>query len=95
MEPLEEVIAEVDQADQSISSWVHSAAPVPSAPRGGSGNTYGGGGAGGRIALYYDANSFSGQTLASGGSGYTYGGPGTIYKKSSSKANGDLAYRFQ
>ena len=57
---------------------------------GGSGNSSGGGGAGGRVALYYDANSFSGNVSASGSSGYTYGGAGTIYKKASSKANGDL-----
>ena len=90
MEPLEEVTAGADRPDQSTSSLVHSAVPAPSVPRENAGNSYGGGGAGGRIALYYDANSFSGQTLASGGSGYIYGGSGTIYKKLSSKANGDL-----
>ena len=51
---------------------------------------YGGGGAGGRIAIYYDADTFSGTMAARGAWGYGRGGAGTIFTKSSSQAGGDL-----
>ena len=53
--------------------------------KGGNGNTYGGGGAGGRITVYYVTGGFhSDQTDASGGqagsgSSVEPGGPGVIY----------------
>jgi hypothetical protein len=51
-------------------------------------NPAGGGGGGGRIALYYQTNSFSGALTATGGAGWEYGGAGTIYTKSGSEAYG-------
>ena len=50
----------------------------------------GGGGGGGRIAIYYDIDSFTGTIRAAGGDGHEVGGPGTIYRKASSQAFGDL-----
>lgn len=53
--------------------------------KGGNGNTYGGGGAGGRINIYYVTGGFhSDQTDASGGqagsgSSVEPGGPGVVY----------------
>lgn len=49
---------------------------------GGDGSQNGGAGSGGRIALYYNTEQFSGKVFASGGglAGTTHpGGPGTIY----------------
>ena len=48
----------------------------------GSYSNYAGGGAGGRIALYYDTSSLTldaSHLQAYGSSGYVYGGPGTVY----------------
>jgi len=50
----------------------------------------GGGGAGGRIALYYDTNTFTGTLAARGGWGYQYGGAGTIFCKSPTEPDGKL-----
>jgi len=61
---------------------------------GGDGCTYyggvGAGGGGGRIAIYYDVNNFTGSLQTYGGRGRGNGGPGTIYLKSSAQENGDL-----
>src|SRR5689334_8370673 len=64
------------------------------------GNGEGGGGAGGRIALYYDTAGFpldDGEHLqAFGGSGYQYGGPGTAFlQKSGDDPNGVLQLNNQ
>ncbi|MFZ4575308.1 MAG: hypothetical protein ACOYN0_12975 [Phycisphaerales bacterium] len=59
---------------------------------GGFGSNWGGGG-GGRIALYYDATSFTGTVRAAGGSspsGGQRGGAGTIFRQASSESNPDL-----
>ncbi len=55
------------------------------------------GGGGGRIAVYYDTNKFSGTITSYGGYcgpqsyvGYVYGGAGTIYLKASIEEFGDL-----
>ena len=44
---------------------------------------YGGGGAGGRIAIYHtDTNHYAGDYIVSGGKGYNqWGGSGTVYRK--------------
>ena len=48
---------------------------------GGSGySTLGGGGAGGRIAIYSQANNFSGVIQAQAGTGYEIGQDGTIFE---------------
>ncbi|MEI6075098.1 MAG: hypothetical protein WCS94_05960 [Verrucomicrobiota bacterium] len=39
------------------------------------------GGAGGRLALYYTASTFTGSSTAFGGAGAAYGGAGTVYLK--------------
>jgi Domain of unknown function (DUF2341)/Concanavalin A-like lectin/glucanases superfamily/Fibronectin type III domain/SdrD B-like domain/Calx-beta domain/IPT/TIG domain len=60
--------------------------------RGGSNGAVAGGG-GGRIALYYNTNTFSGITSAFGGIGGQYGGAGTIYQRDTDDAanpNGNL-----
>jgi hypothetical protein len=58
---------------------------------GGTGDvSYVGGGSGGRIALYYTSLTHSGSLTSYGASGYRSGGAGTIYKKPSGQANGDL-----
>ena len=46
-------------------------------------STYGGGGAGGRIAIYHnDTNHFTGQYIVNGGKGYSqWGGSGTVFLK--------------
>ncbi|HPS54747.1 MAG TPA: hypothetical protein PLP05_04035, partial [Sedimentisphaerales bacterium] len=49
-----------------------------------------GGGSGGRIALHYTSGSFAGVLSAKGGTGANNGGAGTIYRKGSSDANGQL-----
>ena len=46
------------------------------------------GGGGGRIAIYYDTNTYSGTMSADGGS--ANGGAGTIYSRSASQVWGDL-----
>jgi hypothetical protein len=49
-----------------------------------------GGGGGGRVAIYYTTDSSTITYQAFGGTGYSYGGAGTVYKKSTAQANGDL-----
>jgi uncharacterized protein DUF11 len=50
-----------------------------------------GGGAGGRIAIYYtDDTGFAGDITAYGGSGYEAGAAGTVFTKSSNQTYGDL-----
>ncbi|MFZ2881675.1 MAG: hypothetical protein WA019_01225, partial [Candidatus Moraniibacteriota bacterium] len=55
---------------------------------GGNGTTYGGGG--GRIAVYYKDDTSSITYQAYGGTGTSFGGAGTIYKKDTDEALGDL-----
>ncbi len=50
----------------------------------------GGGGAGGRIAVYYTVNDFTGAITASGSPGNQRGGAGTIYRRQSGSAFGQL-----
>ncbi len=51
----------------------------------------GGGGAGGRIAVYYNSiDGFSGDIQAYSGNGYKAGGAGTVFLKSSTQGPGDL-----
>ena len=49
-----------------------------------------GGGAGGRIAIYYDMNDFAGTVSAIVGSGGQRGGAGTIYTKDASETYGEV-----
>lgn len=49
-----------------------------------------GGGSGGRIALYYGTSSFTGTVTAYGGAGSEKGGAGTVYRKRTADAQGDL-----
>jgi hypothetical protein len=49
-----------------------------------------GGGGGGRIAIEYEDDTFTGTITAIGGVGYRYGGAGTIYTKADDAAQGDL-----
>ncbi|MFZ2881513.1 MAG: hypothetical protein WA019_00415, partial [Candidatus Moraniibacteriota bacterium] len=56
----------------------------------GGNGTNGGGGGGGRIAVYYTTDSSAISYQAYGGTGFAYGGAGTIYKKISGSAYGDL-----
>jgi len=52
---------------------------------------FGGGGAGGRVAIYYDLkDSFDGKIEAFGGIGFQTGGAGTIFLKSPLQEYGDL-----
>ena len=44
-------------------------------------NCLGGGGAGGRVAIHYTADEFTGIILSHGGSGYECGGAGTVLRK--------------
>lgn len=48
----------------------------------------GGGGAGGRVAIYHtDTYHYAGETIVSGGKGYLqWGGSGTVYRKDLSKS---------
>ena len=48
---------------------------------GGSASSLAGGGGGGRVAVYFNASSFSGNIQAHGGAGAHAGGAGTIYTK--------------
>ena len=58
---------------------------------GGVGEASGGGGAGGRIAIYYENLSFEPDNItARGGVGWNSGGAGTIFIKQLSKGTGDL-----
>jgi hypothetical protein len=59
---------------------------------GGQGIVPGGGGGGGRIAIYFNSNSFTGPISAHGGGGGIAGGAGTIFTKNNSSPNGDLAF---
>lgn len=52
---------------------------------------FGGGGAGGRIALTTTSNQFSGTASALGGAGFQYGGAGTFYTETAVQTNGLLA----
>ena len=49
-----------------------------------------GGGGGGRIALNYETNTYSGTISAHGGEGWIFGGAGTIYTKASDAVYGKL-----
>ena len=61
---------------------------------GGFGNDSGGSGSGGRIAIYYNTNNFTGDTVAFGqASNYYYtSSAGSIYTKKNSDALGDLVF---
>src|ERR1043166_4115613 len=78
---LRTVIPEAEAVTAAMAGKVHKprgggnpAGPVSSPPASG-----GGGGEGGRIAILYNTNQFTGTVSARGGSGATYGGAGTIY----------------
>jgi hypothetical protein len=67
-------------------AFAHSGSGVLSADGGEGHLPAGGGGGGGRIAVYYNSNSFTGTISAKGGNGFLAGGAGTVYLKQNNTA---------